>query len=213
MSGHNLNKLIRVIVIDDHPVVREGLVAMIARQPDMVVVAQGENGQQAIALFKEHRPDVSLIDLRMPGVSGIEAILAIREEFPQSRIIVLTTYDGDEDIYRALKAGVKAYLLKDVFREELLGAIRAVHAGRRHIPVAVATRLAERVASPDLTGREIEVLKLIAQGSSNKEIAHQLAITEGTVKGHVNNILSKMGVDDRTEAAMSALRRGIIYLS
>jgi two-component system NarL family response regulator len=213
MSGHNPNKLIRVIVIDDHPVVREGLVAMIARQPDMSVVGQGENGQEAIALFKEHRPDVSLIDLRMPGISGIAAILAIREEFPQSRIIVLTTYDGDEDIYRALKAGVKAYLLKDVFREELLGAIRAVHAGRRHIPVAVATRLAERVASPDLTGREIEVLKLIAKGSSNKEIAHQLAITEGTVKGHVNNILSKMGVDDRTEAAMSALRRGIIYLS
>jgi two-component system, NarL family, response regulator len=213
MSGHNPNKVIRVIVIDDHPVVREGLVAMIARQPDMSVVAQGENGQEAIALFKEHRPDVSLIDLRMPGISGIAAILAIREEFPQSRIIVLTTYDGDEDIYRALKAGVKAYLLKDVFREELLGAIRAVHAGRRHIPVAVATRLAERVASPDLTSREIEVLKLIAKGSSNKEIAHQLAITEGTVKGHVNNILSKMGVDDRTEAAMSALRRGIIYLS
>lgn len=213
MSGHSLNKLIRVIVIDDHPVVREGLAAMIARQPDMAVVAQGENGKQAIALFKEHRPDVSLIDLRMPGVSGIEAILTIREEFPQSRIIVLTTYDGDEDIYRALKAGVKAYLLKDVFREELLEAIRAVHAGRRHIPVAVATRLAERVAAPDLTSREIEVLTLIAKGSSNKEIARQLAISEGTVKGHVNNILSKMGVDDRTEAATSALRRGIIYLS
>lgn len=177
MSGHSLNKLIRVIVIDDHPVVREGLAAMIARQPDMAVVAQGENGKQAIALFKEHRPDVSLIDLRMPGVSGIEAILTIREEFPQSRIIVLTTYDGDEDIYRALKAGVKAYLLKDVFREELLEAIRAVHAGRRHIPVAVATRLAERVAAPDLTSREIEVLTLIAKGSSNKEIARQLALS------------------------------------
>jgi two-component system NarL family response regulator len=209
MSEHNP---IRVMVVDDHPVVREGLIAIVERQPDMTVVAQCENGRQAVELFRQHRPDVTLMDLRMPVLSGVEAIREIRKDFAQSRIIVLTTYDGDEDIYRALQAGARAYLLKNMFREELLEAIKAVHAGQRRIPAHVATRLAERMGGPDLTERELEVLKLIVKGRSNKEIAAALSITEGTVKGHVNNILGKLGVGDRTEAATSALQRGIVYL-
>ena len=203
---------IRILVVDDHSVVREGLTAIIDRQRDMQVIAEASNGQQAVEQFRQHTPDVTLMDLRMPLMNGVDTITALRKEFPGSRFIVLTTYDGDQDIYRALQAGAVGYLLKDVFREELLEAIRAVHAGRRCIPAIVATRLAERMAGNDLTARETDVLQLIARGKSNREIATQLAITEGTVKGHVNNILSKLGVNDRTGAVTTALQRGIVHL-
>ena len=200
------------MVVDDHPIVREGLSAIINRQPDMAVVAEAEDGQQALDMFRRNLPDVTLMDLRLPVISGLDAIKAIRKDFPASRIIVLTTYDGDEDIYRSLEAGACGYLLKDMFREELLEAIRAVHGGLRRIPPGVATRLAERLPGNDLTARELEVIKEIARGRSNREIASELAITEGTVKGHVNNILSKLGVADRTQAVTCAIQRGIVRL-
>jgi two-component system NarL family response regulator len=200
------------MVIDDQAVVRQGFVALINTVADMEVVAQGLNGQQAIDLYRQHKPNVTLIDLRMPVLGGVEAITAIRNEFPDARLIVLTTYDGDEDIYRSLQAGAKGYLLKDVFFEELEAAIRTVHAGSRHIPAVIAERLAERMATSDLTGREMEVLELIVRGQSNKEIAASLKITEATVKSHINNILSKLGVTDRTQAATTALQRGLVHL-
>ena len=199
-------------MIDDQAVVRQGFVALINTVPDMEVIAEGINGQQAIDLYKEHTPDVTLIDLRMPVVGGVEAITTIRENFPDARLIVLTTYDGDEDIYRSLQAGARGYLLKDVFFEELETAIRAVHAGSRHIPAAIAMRLAERMASSDLTSREMEVLELIVRGQSNKEIGASLTISEATVKSHINNILSKLGVSDRTQAVTTALQRGLVHL-
>ena len=200
------------MVIDDQTVVRQGFIALINTVPDMEVIAEGINGQQAIDLYNQHRPDVTLIDLRMPVVGGVEAIAAIRHNFPDARLIVLTTYDGDEDIYRSLQAGARGYLLKDVFFEELETAIRAVHGGSRHIPAAIAMRLAERMASSDLTSREMEVLELIVRGQSNKEIGVSLRISEATVKSHINNILSKLGVTDRTQAVTTALQRGLVYL-
>jgi two-component system NarL family response regulator len=206
------DKSIRVLIADDHFVVRMGLAAVIHTQPDMTVVAEATTGKQAVELFRQHRPDVTLMDLRMPEMDGIEAITAIRAEFPDSRFIVLTTYDGDEDIYRALQAGARAYLLKDMLRDALVEAIRAVHAGQRRLPAEVANRLAERMNRTELTAREIEVLRLIVQGKSNKEIAAALFIAEGTVKIHINNILSKLGVSDRTQAATFALQRGIVHL-
>jgi two-component system NarL family response regulator len=207
-----VSKPIRLMVVDDHLIWREGVTAIINRRPDMQVVAEAADGRQAIELFKQHNPDVVLMDLRLPVINGINAIIAIRKTFPAARFIVLTTYDGDEDIYQALQAGAQAYLLKDVFRDDLIETIRAVHAGKRRIPPAVAAKLAERVGNPDLTSRELEVLELIARGKTNREIGALLDITEGTVKGHVNNILSKLGVAGRTEAATSALQRGIVHL-
>lgn len=206
------DKPIRVLIADDHFVVRMGLTAVITTQPDMVVVAEAANGRQALEFFRHHRPDVTLMDLRMPEMDGLEAITAIRKEFPDSRFIVLTTYDGDEDIYRALQAGARSYLLKDMLQDGLVEAIRAVHAGQRRIPAEVAGRLAERMDRTELTSRETEVLRLIVEGKSNKEIAARLKIAEGTVKIHINNILSKLGVTDRTQAATFALQRGIIHL-
>jgi DNA-binding NarL/FixJ family response regulator len=206
------DKKIRIVVIDDQAVVRQGFVSLINTVADMEVVAEGTNGQQAVDLYREHKPDVMLIDLRMPVLSGVEAIAAIRREFPPARMIVLTTYDGDEDIYRSLQAGAQGYLLKDVFFEDLEDAIRKVHAGSRRIPSAVAERLAERMSGSDLTGRELEVLQQIVAGRSNKEIGAQLNISEATVKSHINNILSKLGVSDRTQAATTALQRGIVHL-
>ena len=200
------------MVIDDQAVVRQGFVSLINTVPDMEVIAEGINGQQAIDLYNEHTPDITLIDLRMPVMSGVEAIAAIRSKFPDARLIVLTTYDGDEDIYRSLQAGAKGYLLKDVFYEELETAIRTVHAGSRHIPAAIAMRLAERMSSTDLTSREMEVLELIVRGQSNKEIGASLSISEATVKSHINNILSKLGVTDRTQAVTTALQRGLVHL-
>jgi DNA-binding NarL/FixJ family response regulator len=206
------NDTIKIMVIDDQAVVRQGFVALINTVPGMSVVAEGTNGQQAIELYRLHRPDVTLMDLRMPQLGGVEAIVAIRKEFPDARLIVLTTYDGDEDIYRSLQAGAQGYLLKDMFFEELEDAIRKVHAGSRRIPAQVASRLAERMGSSDLTGREIEVLQEIVAGHSNKAIANRLNITEATVKSHINNILSKLGVSDRTQAATTALQRGLVHL-
>lgn len=200
------------MVIDDQAVVRQGFVSLIGTVADMEVIAEGTNGQQAIDLYREHKPDVMLIDLRMPVLSGVEAIAAIRKEFSGARLIVLTTYDGDEDIYRSLQAGAQGYLLKDVFFEDLEEAIRKVHAGSRRIPSEVAERLAERMSGSDLTGRELEVLQQIVAGKSNKEIGTHLNISEATVKSHINNILSKLGVSDRTQAATTALQRGIVHL-
>jgi two-component system NarL family response regulator len=205
-------KKIRIIVIDDQAVVRQGFVSLINTVADMEVIAEGTNGQQAIELYKQHKPDVMLLDLRMPVLSGVEAISAIRREAPTARMIVLTTYDGDEDIYRSLQAGAQGYLLKDVFFEELEEAIRKVHAGSRRIPAAVAERLAERMSGSELTTRELEVLQQIVAGKSNKEIGTHLNISEATVKSHINNILSKLGVTDRTQAATTALQRGIVHL-
>jgi DNA-binding NarL/FixJ family response regulator len=207
-----MSRAIRIMVVDDHPVVREGFAGMIATEPDMSVVAEARNAEEAQRLFREHHPDVTLMDLRMPGMNGIDAIRAIRREYPQSRFIVLTTYDGDEDIYRALEAGAQAYLLKDMLCDEILAAIRAVHAGQRRIPAEVGTRLAERMSGLELSGREQQVLELVVKGKSNKEIAGELDITEATVKGHLSNILSKLGVTDRTQAAITALRRGLVHL-
>jgi two-component system, NarL family, response regulator len=204
---------IRILIADDHPVVREGLAAMIKRRTDMTVVAEANHGQEAVALFHQHQPDVVLMDLRMPGMDGVEAILTIREQTPEARVIVLTTYDTDEDIYRALRAGAKAYLLKDTPREELLDTIRAVSAGRTRVPSDVAAKLVERVSSEALTAREVDVLRLIVAGHSNREIATLLYISEGTVKTHVNHILMKLGVSDRTQAVTTALRRGLVSLA
>jgi DNA-binding NarL/FixJ family response regulator len=206
------NSKIRIMVIDDQAVVRQGFVALINTVADMEVIAEGINGQQAIDLYRQHKPDVTLIDLRMPVVGGVEAIVTIRREFPEARLIVLTTYDGDEDIYRSLQAGAKGYLLKDMFFEELETAIRTVHAGSRRIPAAIAERLAERMAGSNLTARELEVLELIVRGQSNKEIGASLKISEATVKSHVNSLLSKLGVTDRTQAATTALQRGLVHL-
>ena len=203
---------IRVLVVDDHFVVRMGLRAVIDAEPDMAVVAEANGGETAVQLFREHHPDVTLMDLRMPLISGVEATRAIREDSPDARVIVLTTYDGDEDIFRALNAGARAYLLKDVSREELLDVIRGVHAGQRRIPAAIGARLAESMPRSELTPRELEVLGLVVRGLSNRKIGDALSITEGTVKIHMNNILSKMGVEDRTQAATTAVRRGIIHL-
>jgi DNA-binding NarL/FixJ family response regulator len=206
------DKPLRIMIADDHFVVRMGLAAVVNTQPDMTVIAEATTGKQAVETYARHRPDVVLMDVRMPEMDGIEAITAIRKDYPEARFIVLTTYDGDEDIYRALQAGARAYLLKDMLRDELVEAIRAVYAGQRRIPAEVASRLAERMSRTELTARELEVLKHIAQGKSNKIIAADLSISEGTVKIHVNNILSKLGVSDRTHAATFALQRGIIHL-
>lgn len=209
MSGQNP---IRILVVDDHFVVRMGVSTLVNAQDDMTVVGEAANGRQGVELFRTSRPDVTLMDLRMPEMNGVAAIVAIRNEFPDARIIVLSTYDGDEDIYRAFQAGARAYLLKDMHHEEVVNAIRAVHQGQRFIPPAIANRLAERMPRSELTARELEVLKLIVKGMSNKEIASALLITEGTVKIHVNNMLAKLGVSDRTKAATTALQRGIVYL-
>lgn len=206
------NDKIRIIVIDDQAVVRQGFVSLINTVPDMAVVAEGTNGQQAVELYREHQPDIVLMDLRMPVMGGVEAIKAIKREFSAARLIVLTTFDGDEDIYRSLQAGAQGYLLKDMFFEELEDAIRTVRAGGRRIPGVVAERLAERVGGSDLTARELEVLGQIVRGRSNKEIAAGFRISEATVKSHINSILSKLGVADRTQAATTALQRGIVYL-
>jgi two-component system, NarL family, response regulator len=200
------------MVVDDHFIVRIGLAATINVEPDMLVVAEAGDGLQSIAKFREHTPDITLMDLRLPGMSGVEAIEAIRRDFAQARIIVLSTYDGDEAIARALRAGAQAYLLKTALHDELLNAIRAVHAGKKHIPTEIAARLAQRLPDSELSSREIEVLKLIAKGMSNKEVAGVLFITEGTVKFHVLNILNKLNANDRTMAVTIALQRGIIFL-
>jgi DNA-binding NarL/FixJ family response regulator len=200
------------LVADDHPVVRFGLSAIISQEPDMVVTGVAANGTEAIQLFGELSPDVSLMDLRMPGISGVDAIRKIRKSHPNSKFIVLTTYQGDEDIHRARAAGAQAYLLKGMRHEEIVEAIRRVHEGLQYWPSSVAQSLASRPPNSELRRRELQILKLVAKGQSNKEIAGTLAITEGTVKWHMNIILSRLGVSDRTKAALSALQRGIVEL-
>jgi two-component system NarL family response regulator len=204
--------MIRILIADDHPVVRMGLTALINSEADMTVVGEAGNGRDALELYRKLTPDIVLMDLRMPIMGGVDTTVAMRTEFPQSRIIVLTTFDADEDIVRTLRAGARGYLLKDTVGEEMLDAIRAVHLGEKRVAPAVGARLAERVTGSELTVRELEVLKLMAKGGTNKDLATSLSISEGTVKGHVNNILSKLGVTDRTMAVTTALHRGIIHL-
>ena len=203
---------IRVLIVDDHSIVRQGLATIINRDPEMTVIAQAEDGQQAIDRFREYQPDVTLMDLRMPQMGGVEAITAICAEFKSARIVVLTTYDGDEDIYRGLQAGAKGYLLKDAKPNELLNAIRTVHRGQQYIPPEVGAKLVQRMSNPELSERELDVLRLMAQGMSNLEIGTALSIGESTVKSHVNRILSELGVNDRTQAVIIAFKRGIVRL-
>ncbi|MGA7905697.1 MAG: response regulator transcription factor [Terrimicrobiaceae bacterium] len=203
---------IRILIADDHSVVREGLVSLIKRKSDMVVIAEASNGREAVDLWKEHCPDIALLDLRMPELDGVGAIKEIRELDGTAHVIVLTTFDGDEDIYRAIKAGAKAYLLKDTARDALLDCVRRVHAGETYLPPQLAAKLAERVSGEALSAREIEVLRRIAGGKSNKEIGAELFISEGTVKTHVKSIFSKLDVVSRTETVAAATRRGLIQL-
>ncbi|MBI5386397.1 MAG: response regulator transcription factor [Verrucomicrobia bacterium] len=202
---------IRLLIADDHAVVREGLVAMIGRQADMTVVAQADDGREAVDLWKQHRPDVALLDLRMPKLDGVGVIEEIRAQHGAARVILLTTFDSDEDIYRGLRAGAKAYLLKDARREVLLECIRKVQAGEMFVPPAIAAKLAERVREEELTRRETEVLALLAGGKTNKEIGQSLCITETTVKTHVKSLFAKLSVLNRTEAIAAASRRGLIH--
>jgi len=205
-------KPIRILIVEDHHIVRKGFVALLQMVGGLEIVAEASDGAQAVALYREHKPDVTLIDLRLPVMSGVDAIKAIRNDFPDARFIVLTTFDGDEDIYRALQAGARGYLLKGMEADDLTEAIRTVHSGKTCIPAEVAGRLAERFAGSALTERETDVLRQIVGGLSNKEIAAKLFISEATVKTHINNLLSKLGVSDRTQAATTALQRGIVHL-
>jgi DNA-binding NarL/FixJ family response regulator len=197
-------------MVDDHPVLREGIAAVLASEPDMEQVGEASNGREAIDLFRAHRPDVTLMDLQMPTMNGIDAILAIRDEFPNARIIVLTTYSGDAQAVRAFKAGASGYLLKSMLRKELIDTIRTVHLGKKRIPPEIAVEMAEHHTDDTLTDREIEVLKRVAAGNSNKIVADNLSISEETVKGHMRSILAKLGANDRTHAVTIALKRGII---
>ena len=201
---------IRILTVDDHPVVQQGIAGLLAVQPDMTLVADASNGREAIQQFRAHRPDVTLMDLQMPEMNGLDAMIAIRGEFPEARIIVLTTYTGDVQVLRALKAGARGYLLKNSLYKELLETIRSVHAGKRALSTEVSYQLAEHAADDALTPAEVRVLRLIAEGNANKEIAARLSISEETVKGQVRNILSKLDANDRTHAAMIGLKRGII---
>jgi len=208
----NPSNIIRVLVADDHPVVAQGLVALLECEADITVVGQADDGCQALELFRQHQPDITLMDLRMPQMDGVTAITAICNEFDDARIIVLTTYDSDEDIYRGLRAGAKGYLLKDAEPDELLVAIRTVHTGKKYIPPDIGAKLAQRMSNPQLSDRELEVLRLMIAGKSTQEISNALSIAESTVKFHVNNILSKLGVSDRTQAIVAALKRGIVSI-
>ena len=205
-------KPIRILSVEDHPVFREGLNTIIASQSDMQLVAQAANATEAINEFRRHRPDITLMDLRLPGTDGVDTLIAIRGEFPLARIIMLTTSDGDAEIQRALRAGAAAYVLKSMPKDELLSVVRSVHEGGRHIPPAVAARLAEHLGEDDLTTRELEVLELIRDGFRNKQIADQLAIAETTVNFHIKNLVEKLGANDRTHAVTIALRRGLLQV-
>ncbi|MEP6904340.1 MAG: response regulator transcription factor [Actinomycetota bacterium] len=207
----NKNPLIRVMIVEDHYVVRVGLAAIINKQSDMATVAEAGNGRSAVELFEQHQPDVTLMDLRIPGLNGLEAITLIKKKFPRARIIVLSTFGGDEDIFNAIQAGAQAYFLKDVKGTDLIKAIRAVHAGQRVLPPEIASRLADRIYRSKLSPRELEVLKLISDGKSNKEVAQILSISDGTVRVHASNIFAKLGCSDRAQAVSEAFKRGIIY--
>jgi DNA-binding NarL/FixJ family response regulator len=204
--------MIRVLAVDDHALLRDGIAALIGNQSDIELVAEASNGREAVELFRQHQPDVTLMDLQMPEMGGIDALSAIRGEFPEARIIVLTTYAGDVQVFRALKAGAKGFLLKGLLRKELLETIRAVHAGQKRLPPEIAAEVAEHATDDALTPREIDVLRLIAGGNANKEIAARLSLTEETVKGHVKNILAKLDANDRTHAVTIGLKRGVIEI-
>jgi DNA-binding NarL/FixJ family response regulator len=204
--------VLRILAVDDHPIFRHGITGLLADQPDLVLVAEGSNGREAIQQYRIHRPDITLIDLQMPEMNGLDAIIAIRGEFPEAKIIVLTTYAGDAQVLRALKAGAQAFLLKNLLHKDLLDTIRAVHAGRKALSPEASFEIAEHATDDPLTKAEVEVLRLIAAGNANKQIADRLAITEETVKGRVKNILSKLSANDRTHAATIGLKRGIIEL-
>jgi DNA-binding NarL/FixJ family response regulator len=212
MSPANPDELIRVLCVDDHPLVRKGIASILANESDMRLVAEAENGQAAVELFRTHKPDVTLMDLRMPVLDGIAATKAIRQEFPEARIIALSSYDGDQDIYRALEAGVRGYLLKEMVHTDVLRAIRTVHSGKRLMPPEVGERLTEYFPQIALTPRETEVLTFAARGMGNKEIARNLGAASGTVKMHMQNILGKLGASDRTHAVTIAIQRGILHL-
>ena len=203
---------VRIMVVDDHPLLREGVAALIATEPDLQLVAMAADGREAIEQFRATRPDVTLMDLQLPGSNGTDVLIAIRGEFPRARIIMLTTSDGDGEIQRALRAGAAAYLLKSMAKDDLLAVIRSVHSGRRHVPAEVAARLAEHLGEDDLTMRELEVLRLIRDGYRNKQIADQLAIAETTVNFHVKNLVAKLQAKDRTHAVTIALRRGLLQM-
>ena len=204
--------LIRILTVDDHPLLRKGIAALVNPEPDMKLIAEASNGSEAIEMFRSHRPDVTIMDLQMPGMGGIEAIHRILSEFPNARIIVLTTYTGDVQVVRAIQGGARAYILKGHVHRELLETIRAVHAGQKRIPQEIAVQLVEHVSDEALSPREIDVLRLIAAGNANKQIADRLSIGEASVKSHVANILSKLGANDRTHAVTLGLKRGIIEL-
>jgi two-component system, NarL family, response regulator len=204
---------IRILVAEDHAVVRDGLVAILNREADISVVAEAEDGQQAVELYKLHQPDLTLMDLRMPNLDGVEAIAQIRADYPQAKIIVLTTYDTDEDIYRGLQAGARGYLLKDTTSEELLQSIHTVHRGQRYVPSNIALKLSDRLGATALTQREQQVIQLLVNGKGNADIMSTLNISEGTVKFHINNILNKLNVSDRTQAVIVALKRGLARLN
>jgi two-component system, NarL family, response regulator len=203
---------IRVLIADDHAIVRSGLVRMVELTEGMEVIAEAATGIEAVALFRQYQPDVTLMDLRMPEMNGVEAIVAILQEFPTAHIAILTTYDTDEDIFRGLQAGAKGYLLKDTKMVELIDAIRTLHTGKRYIPPAVGAKLAERMAQPELSGRELEVLRLMSLGKTNQQMCNELNISESTIKFHINNIFSKLGVSDRTQAVLIAIKRGMTDL-
>ncbi len=203
---------IRVLCVDDHPLMREGIAAVVRNEPDMLLVAEASTGQEAIQGFREHRPDITLMDLRLPDIGGIDAMVAIRTEFPDARVVMLTTFEGDAEIQRSLEAGAQAYLLKSMPRKQLVDAIRKVHAGKKHVPPEVAAQLAEHLGDEALSNREIEVLQKVAGGNRNSDIAALLFISEETVKGHIKHIMEKLGASDRTEAVAIGIRRGIIHL-
>src|ERR1700729_3189005 len=206
-------KPIRILSVEDHPVFRQGLAAIVSAERDMLLVGQASNAVDAVAEFRRHRPDITLMDLRLPGTNGTDALIALRGEFPLARIILLTTSDSDGEIKRALRAGAAAYILKSMPQDELLGVVRAVHAGKRtHVPPEIAARLAEHLGDEDLTGRELEVLRLIRDGCRNKQIADQLAIAEATVNFHIKNLVGKVGANDRTHAVTIAVRRGLLQI-
>ena len=206
------SKSIRIFSIDDHPLMREGIAAIIRNEPDMLLVAEASNGREAIQGFRDHQPDITLMDLRLPDISGIDAMVAIRTEFPDARIIMLTTFEGDVEIRRALQAGAVGYMLKTMPRRQLVDMIRKVHAGKKHIPPEIAAHLAEHMGEESLSKREVDVLQKIAGGNRNGDIAALLFISEETVKGHVKHIMEKLGAGDRTEAVAIGIRRGIIHL-